>query len=130
MTDDMSPEEYQAQVRKLRAELKVLRGGGDGAEVASPTPPLRQRDILRALLTERQARAASLARATVRLARNAKGDVQPEVMVEVSDESPAAAIAAAQSEATRVFDALCLVYSLDTAPPPVKGHGGKGGNDD
>jgi signal transduction histidine kinase len=92
--------------------------------VPQGTPPLRQRDILRALLAERSARSAHRSRATVRLTRNAKGDVQPEVLVEVSDEEAGEAIAKAQHEATRVFDALCLVYSLGATPPNGAGGGG------
>lgn len=111
--DDETRDEYQAELRKLRADLKVLRGDGEGNGVPTGTPPLRQRDILRALLAERAAKSSHRSRATVRLTRNAKGDVQPEVLVEVSDEDAGEAIAKAQHEATRVFDALCLVYSLE-----------------
>lgn len=114
--DDETRDDYQAELRKLRGELRGLTGGGEGDGVAAATPPLRQRDVLRALLAERAARASHRSRATVRLTRNAKGDVQPEVLVEVSDEDAGDAIAKAQSEATRVFDALCLVYSLGATP--------------
>jgi hypothetical protein len=122
--DDDARDEYQAELRKLRGELRAIQGGGEGDGVPQGTPPLRQRDILRALLAERSARSAHRSRATVRLTRNAKGDVQPEVLVEVSDEEAGEAIAKAQHEATRVFDALCLVYSLGATPPNGAGGGG------
>lgn len=114
--DEQTRDEYQAQLRQERARLRALQGGGEGAD---RPPPLRQADILRALLAERAARAAHASRATVRLARNAKGDVQPEVMVEVSNEDAGEAIAKAQAEARETFDALCLVYAIGAVSPPA-----------
>lgn len=114
--DDSTRDEYQSDVRRLRAELTAIRGSGEGSGGEASTP-LRQRDILRALLDERRARAAAASRATVRLARNAKGDVQPEVMVEVNGEDASDAIAKAKAEAVETFDALCLVYGLGATVP-------------
>lgn len=114
--DDETRDEYQSEVRRLRGELRAVQAGGDTASGA-PSPPLRQRDIIRALLDERRAKAASQARATVRLTRNAKGDVQPEVLAEVNAETVELALADAKAQAVAVFDALCLVYSLDASPP-------------
>lgn len=115
MMDDQDRDEYQAELRRTRAELHAIRGGGEGGE-AKPRP-LRQAEILRALLAERLARSASTSRATVRLTRNAKGDVQPEVMVEVNGEDASEAITRAQTEARETFDALCLVYAIGAVTP-------------
>lgn len=119
--DEQTRDEYHAQMQRERARLRALDGGGEGDD--APPRRVTNTEVLRALLDERRARAASLSRATVRLTRNAKGDVQPEVMVEVSGEDAAEAIAAANREATETFDALCRVYALGAQTPAKPGDG-------
>lgn len=120
--DEQTRDEYHAELARTRAELRAIQGGGEGADADAKPRPIRQAEVLRFLLMERLARHANTSRATVRLTRNAKGDVQPEVMVEVTDEDASDAIARAQLEAQRTFDALCHVYALGVSPPaPAEG---------
>lgn len=125
MSEELTPEEYRAEMRRLRAELEAANAGRHLHAVPKP-PPLRQAEVIRALLSERHARASSQARGTVRLTRNAKGDTQIEVLAEVNAESGEEAVARAMANAREVYDALALVYGLgDEGRPPPAGNGGE-----
>lgn len=104
-------DDYQRQLRELRAELEAERSG-HRLQAVPDTPPLRQRDIIRALLEERGRRAATGERSTVRLTRNSKGDTQLEVYVGTGDAEGIDTPEDAAARARQLYDALRLVYPL------------------
>lgn len=110
--DDAERDQYQSELRQLRSELQAACGGHRLVAVPKP-PPLRQAEVLRALLAERSARASHQARASARLTQNSKGDTQIEVLAEANAETVAEAAAEAAAECQRVYDSLRLIY-----PPP------------
>ena len=84
----MSTEDYHAEIQELRSELDRLRGLTRPTIVAEDKPrPLRQSEILRTLLERDKARAAGGEHDSIRLARNAKGDTQIEVVTVSSNAS-------------------------------------------
>lgn len=115
---ELTPDEYQAEIRRLRAELAEHRAGR-GVHAVPATPPLKQRDILRMLLEERLVRAASLSRATARLTQNAKGETQIEVLAEVSNADASAAVDEAAARARQAYDALRLLYPYGSIVSPT-----------
>ena len=119
--DDETRDEYQAEMRGLRAELRALQGGGEGSGAAVPdaSPPLRQRDIIRYLLEERRARAAGGEHSSVKLGNYANGATSIEVTVRSGDLEGLDTPEGVMQEARRLYDALRLVY--DVRPPAEKG---------
>ena len=96
------------EVRRLHAELqRELRARLADAERGEDRP-LRQRDILRAFLTQLENRGG--VSSSVVISRNAKGDAQFEVTVRSGDSPEIVTAADAHAEAVRIYDALSLTY--------------------
>lgn len=77
----------------------------------NPSPPLRQRDIIRMLLER-----GSSEHSSVTLARNSKGDTTIEVIVRTSDNGEATTIEDAEALALATYDRLRELYPFGTAP--------------
>lgn len=119
--DDETRDEYQAELRKLRAEMRVLEGGGqsDDAAASSGSPPLRQRDIIRYLLEDRRARAQGGEHSMVKLGNYASGGTSIEVTVRGGGGDELSTPEAVAAKARELYDALRLTY--DVRPPAEKG---------
>lgn len=116
----MSAEDYHAELQELRSELERLRGLTRPTIVTEDKPrPLRQSEILRAMLERDKARAAGGEHDSVRLARNAKGDTQIEVVVRTGDTADVATIEAAAAKAQEVYDLLGRMYPMTTLDAPA-----------
>lgn len=104
--------EYQAEVRRLRAELAQLRGTGLHA-VPDPVPPRRltQGQILAAFV-ERMRTSATGEHSTVSLKTNAKGDTQVEVSVRTGETEDTATVEEAAAKARTVYDLLRSFYPM------------------
>jgi hypothetical protein len=114
--DDETRDEYQAEMRALRAEMRVLQGGGESGDAAvSPdTPPLRQRDIIRYLLEERRARAQGGEHSSVKLGNYASGGTSIEVTIRSGEGSGLETPEAVAAKAREIYDALRLTYDITT----------------
>lgn len=117
-------EDYQAEVRRLRAELAQLRasGGGKHLSVVPDEKPQRMTltEVVRELLSAQSKHGGE--RSMVKLTRNARGDTQIEVAVRTGDTSGIETAADCAAEATRIYDALSMVYPMTDAS---KGSGGQ-----
>jgi len=116
----MSTEDYHTEIQELRSELERLRGLTRPTIVAEDKPrPLRQSEILRTLLERDKARAAGGEHDSIRLARNAKGDTQIEVVVRTGDSEDIPTIEAAAAKAQEVYDLLSRMYPMSTLDAPT-----------
>lgn len=119
--DDETRDDYQAEMRRLRAEMRLLQGGGEseGHPPTDGSPPLRQRDVLRYLLEERARRAAGGEHSSVKLGNYASGGTSIEVTVRSGEGSGLDTPEAVAAKAREIYDALRLTY--DVRPPAAKG---------
>lgn len=108
--------QYHEDMQNLRAELRVLRGEAD----ESPVRRVTNTEVLRTLL-ERLRRQATPSENTVKLARNAKGDIQYEVSARADTLDEALA------EAVRVEGALATIYPYGGTPVRPSEGSGDGG---
>lgn len=83
---------------------------------SEPSPPLRQRDIIRMLLER-----GSSEHSSVTLGRNSKGDTTIEVIVRTGDAGGIETIEDAEKAAQAVYDRLRELYPFGTDPAPAKG---------
>jgi hypothetical protein len=116
----VSTEDYHTEIQELRAELDRLRNVTRLAPVPDDKPrPLRQSEILRTMLERDKARAAGSEHDSVRLARNAKGDTQIEVVVRTGDAEDVQTIEAAAAKAQEVYDFLGRMYPMSGVEAPA-----------
>jgi hypothetical protein len=116
----MSADDYHAELQELRSELERLRGLTRPTIVSEDKPrPLRQSEILRAMLERDRARAAGGEHDSIRLARNAKGDTQIEVVVRTGDSEDIPTIEAAAAKAQEVYDFLGRMYPMSVVEAPA-----------
>lgn len=118
--DDETRDEYQAEVRRLRAEMRALQGGGEGSDnpPADASPPLRQRDIIRYLLEERRARAGGGDHTTIELGNYASGGTSIRVACRASESAGLITPEDVAAKARELYDALRITY--DVRPPAAK----------
>ena len=111
-------EDYQAEVRQLRAELAALRAGETGRHL-SAVPDAKPRRITLSELVEQLIAAQSRhggERSSVKLTRNARGDTQIEVTVRTGDSSGIETVEDCAAEANRVYESLRMLYPMSDAP--------------
>lgn len=116
--DNYTADEYQAEVRKLRAELMALR-----TETANRKPKrLSLSEVLEAHL-ERMVKASSGAPSSVTLKNNAKGDTQREVVVRVGDSPDVTTVEEASAKCVEIYNALGILFPLGGVLRASDGHG-------
>lgn len=120
MTDH---DDYHAEVQRLRAELDearrltVLPGGKD-----APRKRISTSDVLDAFLDRMRNDGGT--GATVKLTRNAKGDVQIEVSVRTGDTPEITSAEDAAAKARSLYDGLAAIYPMLESPAPAPSKGG------
>jgi hypothetical protein len=110
MSDKLDTEAYQAEMRKQRARLQRLEGGGEGDEPEDKPRRVTNAEVLRAFLVQMQNRGGE--HSTIRLARNAKGDTQIEVSVRTGESPEVETVEDAAAKAREVYEALRMLYPM------------------
>lgn len=117
-------DETTAELARVRAELDAariaLRSRGAEPEPAEPKR-LRATDVIDGLLAALSKHGGD--RSSVSLTRNARGNTQIEVTVRTGDSASVQTVDECAAEATRVYDALRLLYPLMPDEPTKKGTG-------
>lgn len=107
-------EDVYLQLEQLRNTIETrLPEQGEQGEPGKRRP-LRKDDVLAALLA--RATQTGSEHSSVRLARNAKGDTQIEIVVRSGDSPDIETAAQALAEATRLYDNCRELYPLIVGP--------------
>lgn len=112
-------EDYHAEIQRLRAELdearrlRVLPGAGD-----SPRKRISTTDVLDAFLEKMKHDGGT--GSTVKLTRNARGDVQIEVAVRTGDTPEVVSAEDAAAKARSLYDGLAAIYPMLESASPDK----------
>lgn len=103
-------EQYQSELRQLRAELAAVKAGGSHLREVKPRR-LTISEVLEAHLDTMRARAGG-EHDSVELSRNARGDVQIKVTVRTGEDPEVATIELAAAKARHVFDTVRGFYPM------------------
>jgi len=110
----VTSEDVSREVRALRGELRAAVADGKVAGEPDKAKRLSLSEILAAHLAAMNR--SSSEHSSVRLARNARGDTQVEVVVRTGDSPDVSTVDECAAKAADVYDRLRLIYPMNAEP--------------